>query len=158
MSGKVNLGIPDDSRKKIAGGLSKILADTYTLYVKTHKFHWNITGPLFSTLHATFEAQYTELQTAVDDLAERIRALGEFAPGSFIEFQELSSITEQKGVPSAMEMVGQLLKDHETISRHCRTVIPDSDRVEDEATSDLLTGRLTYHEETAWMLRSMLEG
>jgi starvation-inducible DNA-binding protein len=158
MSGRLNLGIPEDSRKKIAAGLSKVLADTYTLYVKTHKFHWNVTGPLFTTLHTTFEAQYQELQTAVDDLAERIRALGEFAPGSFIEFQELSSITEQKGVPSAMEMVGQLLKDHETIARNVRSVIPESDRVEDEATSDLLTGRLSYHEKTAWMLRSMLEG
>ncbi len=158
MSERVNLGIPEGGRKAIAKGLSRVLADTYTLYVKTHKYHWNVTGPLFSQLHAAFEAQYTQLQEAVDSLAERIRALGEFAPGSFIEFQELSEIKEVKGVPTAMEMVGQLLKDHETVVRGIRVLIPEADKAEDEATSDLLTGRLREHEKTAWMLRAMLEG
>lgn len=158
MSEKINLGIPEESRKKIVKGLSHVLADSYTLYVKTHKFHWNVTGPMFQTLHATFETQYTELQDAVDAIAERIRALGEFAPGSFVEFQELSAIKETKGVPNAMDMVSQLLKDHETVARSVRNVLPESDNGGDEATSDLLTQRLSYHEKTAWMLRAMLEG
>lgn len=156
MSEKINLGIPEESRKAIAQGLSRVLADTYTLYVKTHKFHWNVTGPLFSELHKVFEDQYVQLQEAVDLLAERIRALGEFAPGSFIEFQELSSISETKGVPGATEMTGQLLKDHETIARVIRGLMPETDRAEDDATNDLLTDRIREHEKTAWMLRSML--
>lgn len=158
MSEKINLGIPEENRKKIVHGLSQVLSSTYMLYVKTHKFHWNVTGPMFHTLHEMFEQQYTELQAAVDALAERIRALGEFAPGSFVEFKELSSISESKGVPPAVDMVAQLLKDHESIARLARTVIPESDKVEDEATSDLLTDRLGQHEKTAWMLRAILEG
>lgn len=157
MSEKINLGISEPSRKAIVKGLSTILADTYTLYVKTHKFHWNVTGQLFSQLHSTFEGQYVQLQEAVDSLAERIRALGEFAPGSFIEFQELSSIQETKGVPHAMEMVKQLLTDHETVARVIRSVLPETDKAGDDASNDLLTGRLREHEKTAWMLRSMLE-
>jgi starvation-inducible DNA-binding protein len=158
MTEKINLGIPEESRKKIVNGFSKVLADTYTLYVKTHKFHWNVTGPLFSQLHAVFEEQYNQLQEAVDQLAERIRALGEFAPGSFMEFKELSTISETRGVPTAMEMVGQLLKDHESIAREIRTLMPEADVAGDEASSDLLTIRLGEHEKTAWMLRAMLEG
>jgi starvation-inducible DNA-binding protein len=158
MSERINLGIPEKSRKAITQSLSRILADTYTLYVKTHKFHWNVTGPFFSTLHTTFEEQYTLLQEAVDSLAERIRALGEFAPGSFGEFQALATIKEQKGVPNAMDMVNELLKDHETIARVIRESLPETDTAEDDATNDLLTGRLREHEKTAWMLRSILEG
>lgn len=154
---KINLGIPEESRKKIAKGLSHVLADSYTLYVKTHKFHWNVTGPFFSQLHTTFEEQYTQLQDAVDSLAERIRALGEFAPGSFEEFEQLSSIKGQKGVPSAMDMVAQLLKDHETIARVIRELLPETDKAGDDASNDLLTGRLREHEKTAWMLRALLE-
>lgn len=157
MQEKINLGIPEESRKKIVHGLCTILADTYTLYVKTHKFHWNVTGPFFAQLHLVFEEQYTQLQEAVDSLAERIRALGAFAPGSFSEFQELSSIKEVKEVPSAQEMIALLLKDHETIVRVIRHVLPDAEKGDDEATNDLLTGRLREHEKTAWMLRSMLE-
>jgi starvation-inducible DNA-binding protein len=158
MSEKINLGIPEKNRKTIVQGLSRVLADSYTLYVKTHKFHWNVTGPFFSQLHSTFEEQYTQLQEAVDSLAERIRALGEFAPGSFGEFQQLSSIKEQKGVPAAMDMVSELLKDHETIARVIREILPETDEAEDDASNDLLTGRLREHEKTAWMLRAMLEG
>lgn len=158
MSEKINLGIPEKSRKAITQSLSKILADTYTLYIKTHKFHWNVTGPFFSQLHTAFEEQYTQLQEAVDTLAERIRALGEFAPGSAEEFQELSSIKGQKRVPNAMEMIAELLKDHETVARGIREALPETDSAEDDATNDLLTGRLREHEKTAWMLRSMLEG
>lgn len=158
MAEKINLGISEEHRKTIVRGLCKVLADTYTLYVKTHKFHWNVTGPMFAELHATFEGQYTQLQTAVDDLAERIRALGEFAPGSFVEFQELTSITESKGVPPARDMIAQLLKDHETIAREIRSVLPEVDKGGDMASDDLLTGRLREHEKTAWMLRALLEG
>lgn len=158
MSEKINLGIPEKNRKAITLGLSRVLADTYTLYVKTHKFHWNVTGPFFTQLHLAFEEQYTQLQEAVDSLAERIRALGEFAPGSFLEFQELTSIKEQKGVPAANDMISQLLKDHETIARVIRELLPETDEGEDDATNDLLTGRLREHEKTAWMLRAMLEG
>jgi starvation-inducible DNA-binding protein len=155
---KVNLGISEQSRKTIVKGLSTILADTYTLYVKTHKYHWNVTGPLFSELHKTFEEQYVQLQDAVDSLAERIRALGEFAPGSFLEFQELATIKEDRGVPPAMEMVKHLLADHETVTRVIRAALPETDKAEDDATNDLLTGRLREHEKTAWMLRAMLQG
>jgi len=158
MAEKINLGIPEQSRKTIVKGLSKVLADSYTLYIKTHKFHWNVTGPFFAQLHSTFEEQYTQLQEAVDSLAERIRALGEFAPGSAEEFESLSSIKGQKGVPAAMEMIAELLKDHETIARVIREQLPETDKAEDDATNDLLTGRLREHEKTAWMLRAMLEG
>lgn len=158
MSEKINLGIPEKNRKAITAGLSRVLADTYTLYVKTHKFHWNVTGPFFSQLHTAFEEQYTQLQEAVDSLAERIRALGEFAPGSFLEFQELSSIKEQKGVPGYQDMIAMLLKDHETVARVIREMMPETEEGEDDATNDLLTGRLREHEKTAWMLRAMLEG
>jgi starvation-inducible DNA-binding protein len=157
MSEKIHLGIPEESRNQVVKGLSHVLADTYTLLVKTHKYHWNVTGPLFPILHATFEAQYVELQEAVDMLAERIRSLGEFAPASFSEFEKLASIKENSGVPNAMAMVRQLLQDHETVARVVRSVIPYADAGEDDATTDLLTNRLRIHEKTAWMLRSMLE-
>ena len=127
MSEKINLGIPDESRKLIARGLCKVLADSYTLYLKTHKYHWNVTGPMFTELHSTFEVQYTQLQTAVDDLAERIRALGEVAPGSFLEFKELTSIPESKGAPPARDMIGQLLKDHEMVAREIRLLLPEAE-------------------------------
>ncbi len=152
-----NIGIKESDRKTIAEGVSRVLADSYTLYLKTHNFHWNVTGPMFQTLHAMFEQQYTELAVAVDDIAERIRALGEFAPGTYTEFAKLSSVKEASGVPSAREMIGQLLEAHETVIRTAREVIPHADKANDEATLDLLTQRIQLHEKTAWMLRSLLE-
>lgn len=153
----INIGIKDADRKKIAQGLSKLLADSYTLYLKTHNFHWNVTGPMFNTLHLMFEAQYTELSTAVDLIAERIRALGYPAPGSYKEFAKLSSIPEADGVPTATEMIRQLVEGQEAISRTARSIFPAVDAVADEPTADLLTQRMQLHEKNAWMLRSMLE-
>tara|TARA_Y100001958_G_C20910640_1_gene328901 strand:+ start:72 stop:542 length:471 start_codon:yes stop_codon:yes gene_type:complete len=153
---KVDIGIPEEQRVEIARGLSKVLADTYTLYLKTHNFHWNVTGPMFNTLHLMFEQQYTELQTAVDVIAERIRSLGERAPGSYIEFKELTVIPEaEKGGTSAEEMIKALLKDHEAVAKTARTVFPAAEKGNDEATADLLTQRIQLHEKTAWMLRAM---
>jgi len=154
---KINIGIDEKDRKKIADGLSHVLADTYTLYLKTHNFHWNVTGPMFNTLHLMFETQYTELSLAVDAIAERIRSLGMFAPGSYADFAKLTTIKEAKGVPEAQEMIKQLVEGHEAITRSARKVYPLADGVEDEATADLLTQRIQLHEKTAWMLRSMLE-
>ncbi len=153
---KINIGISDADREKIADGLSKLLANTYTLYLKTHNFHWNVTGPMFNTLHLMFEGQYVELAEAVDTLAERIRALGFFAPGSYREFAQLSSIPEAQGVPSAEEMIRQLVQDHETIVRLTREAAPTAEEANDESTADLLTQRLQIHEKTAWMLRALL--
>ena len=153
---KIDIGIDDRSRKEIAGGLSRLLADTYTLYLKTHNFHWNVTGPMFNTLHLMFEQQYTELATAVDEIAERIRALGEPAPGSYSHYADLSSIREETGVPSAEDMIRQLVADQEAVVRTARSVFPAAEAASDEPTADLLTQRMQVHEKTAWMLRSMV--
>lgn len=152
----VDIGIGEESRKEIADGLSRVLADTYSLYLKTHYFHWNVTGPQFNSLHLMFEQQYTELAIAVDDIAERIRALGVFAPGSYSAFAELSSIPETSEVPSAEEMVRLLVEGNEAVAKTARSVFPATERGTDESTADLLTGRLRVHEKTAWMLRSIL--
>lgn len=152
----INIGINEKDRKDIAEGLSRLLADSYTLYLKTHKFHWNVQGPMFNTLHLMFENQYTELAIAVDDIAERIRALGAMAPGSYKEFLELSSIKEEEGSLSAEEMLQSLLKGHEQVSKTAREVFPAAEKASDEPSADLLTQRMQIHEKTAWMLRSML--
>lgn len=152
----IDIGIGEKDRQKIADGLSNVLANTYTLYLKTHNFHWNVTGPMFSTLHLLFETQYDELALAVDSVAERIRALGVYAPGSFTQFKDLSSVKEETSVPSAVEMIQQLAKDNETVSKVCREVLPLSGKVDDEPTNDLLTQRMQIHEKNAWMLRSLL--
>lgn len=155
---KINIGLEETDRKKIVDGLSKLLADTYTLYLKTHNFHWNVTGPMFQTLHLMFETQYTELALAVDLIAERIRSLGSFAPGSYSDFAKLSSIKEAQGTPpSAKEMIRQLVEGQETVIRSAREIFPVADAAADEATADLLTQRIQLHEKTAWMLRSLLE-
>ena len=153
----VNIGIDETSRKEIADGLSRLLADTYTLYLKTHNFHWNVTGPMFQTLHLMFEQQYTELAMAVDLVAERIRALGFPAPGSYSDYARLSSISEATGVPKAEEMIRQLVEGQEAVARTARSVFPVVEKVNDEPTADLLTQRLQVHEKAAWMLRSLLE-
>ena len=152
----INIGIVDQDREAIAAGLSRLLADTYTLYLKTHNFHWNVTGPMFNTLHLMFEQQYTELAAAVDEIAERIRALGVIAPGSYAQFAELTSIREETGSPSAEEMIAQLVKDQETVVRTARSVFPAAEAASDEPSADLLTQRMQIHEKTAWMLRSMI--
>ena len=157
MSLPIDTGIPADSRVKIAEGLSKVLADSYTLYLKTHNYHWNVTGPMFQTLHLMFEEQYTELATAVDDVAERIRALGAYAPGSYAAYAKLSSIEESEDVPRAQEMIQQLIHGHETVAKTARSVFPAAEEGSDEVTADLLTQRMTVHEKTAWMLRSLLD-
>lgn len=153
----VNIGIEADTREEIAAGLSRLLADTYTLYLKTHYFHWNVTGPMFQTLHLMFETQYTELALAVDLIAERIRALGFPAPGSYSEYAKLSSIAETTSVPHATEMIELLVEGQEAVCRTARSIFPIVDKASDEPTADLLTQRLQIHEKTAWMLRSLLE-
>ena len=152
----IDIGIGEQDRQAIAEGLSRLLADTYTLYLKTHNFHWNVEGPLFNTLHLMFEQQYTELATAVDEVAERIRALGFPAPGSYRQFADLTSIEEEQAQPPAEEMIRQLARDQETVVRTARQVFPLAERAADEPTADLLTQRMQIHEKTAWMLRSML--
>lgn len=154
---KIDIGIEEKSRQEIAEGLSRLLADTYTLYLKTHNFHWNVKGPMFQTLHLMFEAQYTELATAVDQIAERIRALGFPAPGTYSEFARLSSIPETPGVPKAEEMIRLLVEGQEAVVRTARSIFPIVEKVNDEPTADLLTQRMQVHEKTAWMLRSLLE-
>jgi starvation-inducible DNA-binding protein len=154
---KIDIGISEASRKDIADGISRVLADSYILYVKTHNFHWNVTGPLFNTLHTMFEQQYTELAEAVDEIAERIRALGFPAPGSYKQFIELSSIEEETGVPDAEDMIRQLVQGQEAVARTARQVLPVAAEVSDEPTVDLLTQRMQIHEKNAWMLRSMLK-
>ena len=154
---KIDIGIDTKQRKEIAAGLSRVLADTYTLYLKTHNFHWNVTGPMFSTLHLMFETQYNELALAVDLIAERIRALGFPAPGSYREFGKLTSIAETEGAPDAQEMIRQLALGQEAVVRTARSVFPDADAAHDEPTADLLTQRMQVHEKNAWMLRSLLE-
>jgi starvation-inducible DNA-binding protein len=153
---KIDIGIGEDERKAIAEGLSHLLADTYTLYLKTHNFHWNVTGPMFNTLHLMFEQQYTELAQAVDLIAERIRALGFPAPGSYGQYAKLSSIREEDGVPAANEMIRQLVAGQEAVVRTARKVFPTVDKANDEPTADLLTQRMQVHEKNAWMLRSLL--
>ncbi|MEN9287162.1 MAG: hypothetical protein RLZ29_375 [Actinomycetota bacterium] len=151
-----NLGIADADRLKIADGLAHLLADTYTLYLKTHKYHWNVTGPMFQTLHLMFETQYNELSLAVDLIAERIRALDVLAPGSYAEFVKLSSIKEDTDTPSATEMIKRLVDGQEAVVRTARALFPLVDSAHDEPTADLLTQRMQVHEKTAWMLRSLL--
>jgi starvation-inducible DNA-binding protein len=157
MAVAVDIGIADKERKKIADGLSRLLADTYTLYLKTHNYHWNVEGPMFQTLHTMFELQYTELALAVDLIAERIRALGHYAPGSYAQYAKLSSIKEETGVPGAQEMIKDLVKGNEAVSKTARALFPVVDKSSDEPTADLLTQRMQIHEKTAWMLRSLLE-
>jgi len=153
---ELNLGINQQDRETIAAGLSRLLADSYTLYLKTHNYHWNVTGPQFNTLHLMFEGQYTELAAAVDEIAERIRALGIKAPGSYLEFSEITSIEEAQGEESAEDMIRQLAIGQETVVRTARAVFPAADAAHDEPTADLLTQRMQIHEKNAWMLRSML--
>ncbi|HLU77529.1 MAG TPA: Dps family protein [Burkholderiales bacterium] len=153
----INIGLSDKERMKIAEGLSRLLADTYTLYLKTHNFHWNVTGPMFNTLHLMFEEQYTELATAVDEIAERIRALGVPAPGTYKDYARLSSVKETEGVPSANEMVQDLVEGQEAVTRTAREVFEVAEKANDQPTADLLTQRMQVHEKTAWMLRTLLE-
>ena len=151
-----NLGIQEKDRLAITDGLSHLLADTYTLYLKTHKFHWNVTGPMFQTLHLMFETQYTELALAVDLIAESIRALDVLAPGSYSEFTQLSSVEEGAGTPNAQEMIQKLVEGQESVIRTARSLYPVVNGAADEPTADLLTQRIQIHEKTAWMLRSLL--
>ena len=154
----INIGISEKDRGAIAGGLARLLADTYTLYLTTHNFHWNVTGPMFNTLHAMFMTQYTELWTAVDPIAERIRSLGHPAPGSYAAFGKLASLPDAPDTPPrALAMVKILVDGHEAVARTARSLFPLADEAGDEPTADLLTQRLTVHEQTAWMLRSLLE-
>jgi starvation-inducible DNA-binding protein len=152
----IDIGISDATRGQIADGLSRLLADSYTLYLKTHNYHWNVTGPMFNTLHLMFETQYTELALAVDLIAERIRALGFPAPGSYSAYARLSSIPEAEGNPDAMEMVRQLVQGQESVVRTARSIFPLLDEAHDEPSADLLTQRMQVHEKNAWMLRSLL--
>jgi starvation-inducible DNA-binding protein len=154
---QIDIGISESDRQTIADGLSRLLADTYSLYLKTHNFHWNVTGPMFQTLHAMFETQYDELAIAVDLIAERIRALDFPAPGSYSDFQKLSAIPESVGVPRAEDMIRELVQGQETVVRTARSLFPAVEAADDEATADLLTQRIQLHEKTAWMLRSLLE-
>jgi starvation-inducible DNA-binding protein len=154
---QIEIGIDEKGRKEIAEGLSRLLADTYTLYLKTHNYHWNVTGPMFQTLHLMFETQYNELALAVDLVAERIRALGFPAPGTYVDFGRLSSIPEEQGVPPAQEMIRKLVKGHEAVVRTARSIFPIGEKSSDQPTLDLLTQRMQVHEKTAWMLRSLLE-
>jgi starvation-inducible DNA-binding protein len=152
----IDIGIPEEERRAIAEGLSRLLADTYTLYLKTHNYHWNVTGPMFNTLHLMFEQQYNELALAVDQIAERIRALGFPAPGSYKAYADLASIEEETGSPDAEEMIRQLVKGQEAVVRTARAVFPAADAANDEPTADLLTQRMQIHEKNAWMLRSLV--
>lgn len=154
---QIDIGIETKDRERIAAGLSRVLADTYTLYLETHNFHWNVTGPMFQTLHLMFETHYNELALAVDLIAERIRALGMPAPGTYRQFAELSSIREPEGVPKAQDMIRILVSGHETVARTAREAFKAAEAASDQPTCDLLTQRLQTHEKTAWMLRSLLE-
>jgi starvation-inducible DNA-binding protein len=153
----IDIGIAKKDREGIAKNLSRLLADTYSLYLKTHGFHWNITGPMFNTLHLMFETEYNELWTAADVIAERIRALDVHAPGSYTQFARLTSIAEETGVPDWKTMVQQLVDGHETASRTARAVFRAADKADDQPTADLATQRMQEHEKTAWMLRSLLK-
>jgi starvation-inducible DNA-binding protein len=151
---EIDTGIPDTARKELAAGLSRLLADTYTLYLKTHGYHWNVTGPMFRSLHLMFEEQYIELRDAVDQIAERIRALGYLAPGSYSEFAKLTTIPEEEGMPEALDMVRRLVEGHEAVIRTARGLVDTAEAAGDVATADLATERLQVHEKTAWMLRA----
>jgi starvation-inducible DNA-binding protein len=153
----IDIGIDEKKRKEIAAGLSRVLADSYTLYLKTHNFHWNVTGAMFQTLHLMFETQYNDLALAVDLVAERIRALGVIAPGTYKQFLELSAIKEDVGIPKAEDMIRRLVEGHETVARTSREVFKIAEAASDQPTCDLLTQRMQVHEKTAWMLRSLLE-
>lgn len=153
---ELNIGIDRKQREEIASGLSKLLADSYSLYLKTHNYHWNVTGPQFNSLHTMFEGQYTELAAAVDEIAERIRTLGIKAPGSYSDFAKLTSIDEGSGEESAEEMIRQLVIGQETVVRTAREAFPAAELANDEPTADLLTQRMQLHEKNAWMLRSLL--
>lgn len=153
----MDIGINKKDREQIAEGLSRLLADSYTLYLKTHNFHWNVTGPMFNTLHVMFMDQYTELWNSLDLIAERIRALGFPAPGTYREFVKLTVIKESEGVPSATDMIKQLVAGQEAVIKTARSIFPVADKASDEPTADLLTQRLQIHEKNAWMLRSLLE-
>lgn len=153
----IDIGIARQDREKIVVGLSKVLADTYSLYLKTHNFHWNVEGPMFNTLHLMFMEQYTELWNALDAVAERIRSLGYPSPGTYSQFARLTSIEETEGVPGALEMVRLLVAGHEAVARTARAAFPAAEKGGDESTADLLTQRLQVHEKTAWMLRSLLK-
>ncbi len=155
MSENIAIGLEDNQRKQIADGLSRVLANTFVLYTKTHGYHWNVTGPLFHSLHQMFEEQYRELFDALDELAERIRALGELAPTGLATYKSLSELSDDGSTPEAIVMVNNLVKDHEAVIRHLRTVISEAADLGDEGTADMLTARLEVHEKTAWMLRSM---
>lgn len=157
MTQQIDIGINEKDRVEIAQGLSRLLADSYTLYLKTHNFHWNVTGPMFNTLHLMFETQYTELATAVDLIAERIRALGVAAPGSYADFARLSTIKDAQGVPKAEDMIRELVAGQEAVVRTARAVFPVVERAGDQPSADLLTQRMQVHEKNAWMLRSLLE-
>ncbi|KFZ36989.1 hypothetical protein HR45_13165 [Shewanella mangrovi] len=154
---QINIGIDQANRQEIAAGLNKVLADTYSLYLKTHSFHWNVTGPMFNSLHQMFEDQYTELAGAVDVIAERVRALGERALGSYSAFAAVTGIKEDSGVTDATQMIQELLEGQEVIIRNARNLYPLVNQANDEATADLLTQRIQLHEKTAWMLRSLLQ-
>jgi starvation-inducible DNA-binding protein len=153
----IDIGISDKDRARIAESLSKMLADSYILYLKTHNFHWNVTGPMFNTLHVMFMQQYTELWNALDLIAERIRALGHPAPGSYKRYVELSTIQEEEGVPSAHDMIRQLVAGQEAVTRTARAAFKVADAADDQPTADLLTQRMEVHEKNAWMLRVLLE-
>ena len=154
---EMDIGIPKKERKVIAEGLERVQADTYTLYLKTHFYHWNVTGPMFQTLHLMFETHYNELWMAVDLISERIRSLGHFAPGTYAQFSKLTSIAEDKGVPKAEDMIRSLVKGHEAVAKTARKAFTAAEKASDQSTMDLLTQRLQVHEKTAWMLRSLLE-
>ena len=154
---EINIGIDPKNREQIATALSKVQADTYTLYLKTHNYHWNVTGPMFQTLHLMFEQQYNELWLAVDLVAERIRSLGLPAPGTYRQLSALASIKEEEGIPKAEEMIRRLVEGHETVARTARAAFKLAEEVHDQPTCDLLTQRMQVHEKTAWMLRSLLE-
>ena len=153
----IDIGIDETDRRTITEGLSRLLADTYTLYLKTHNYHWNVTGPTFPSLHLMFETQYNELALAVDLIAERIRALGSPAPGSYREFTAMSSVPEDDDRPDATEMIRRLVAGQECVARTARSIFPVVEQAHDEPTADLLTQRLQIHEKTAWMLRSLLD-
>ena len=155
-TGEMDIGIEREDRQAIVKGLSRLLADSYTLYLKTHNYHWNVTGPQFNTLHLMFEAQYTELAMAVDTIAERIRALGAPAPGSYRAYSELTAIEEEDSVPTAENMLKNLVAGQEQVIRTAREVFTTADAANDQPTADLMTERMQIHEKTAWMLRSML--
>jgi len=154
---KINIGVKENKRLKIVKGLNRLLADSYLLYLKTHNFHWNVEGPMFNTLHQMFMDQYTELWNSLDLIAERIRALGAYAPGSYQKYMKLASIKEATGEEDATEMIKQLLAGHQAVAKTARALISVSEKGEDEVTLDLVAQRLLVHEKTAWMLRSLLQ-